>query len=84
MNILFVDALAQISNYVKFMKAIMSNKKKLDSYGIVSLSKSCTTIIQRKLLEKLRDLGSSTISCAIGEHNFNVIWELALISCLSL
>ena len=29
-----------------------------------------SAIIQRKLLEKLRDLGSFTILCAIGEHNF--------------
>ena len=39
-NILFVDALAQIPNYVKFMKGIMSNKKKLEAYGIVTLSET--------------------------------------------
>ena len=50
-NIPFVEALAQIINYVKFMKEIMRNKKKLDAYGIVSLSKICSEIIQRKLLE---------------------------------
>ena len=38
-NISFLDALAQMPNYVKFIKEIMSNKKKLDAYGIVSLSK---------------------------------------------
>ena len=48
-NIPFVDALAQMPNYVKFMKAIMSNKKKLDSIGIASLSENCSAIIQRKL-----------------------------------
>ena len=36
-NIPFAEALAQMPNYVKFMKEIMSNKKKLDTYGIVSL-----------------------------------------------
>ena len=61
MNIPFVDALAQMPNYVKFMKEIMSNKKKLDAYGTMSLSKSCSAIIQRKLPEKLRDTGSFTI-----------------------
>ena len=64
-NISFLDALAQMPNYVKFIKEIMSNKKKLDAYGIVSLSKSCSAIIQRKLPEKLRDRGSFTIPCAI-------------------
>ena len=45
-NIHFVDALAQMLNYVNFMKEIMSKKKKLDAYGIVSLSKGYSTILQ--------------------------------------
>ena len=52
------------------MKEIMSNKKKLDAYGIVSLLEKCSAIIQRKLLEKLRDPSSVTIAYAIGEHTF--------------
>ena len=44
-NIPFVDALAQMPNYVKFMKEIMSNKKKLDAYGTVSLSKNYSVMI---------------------------------------
>ena len=70
-NILFADALAQIPNYVKFMKEIMSNKKKLDAYGIVSLSENCSTIIQRKLLKTLKDPGSFTIPFIIGRHTFS-------------
>ena len=70
-NILFEDALGQIPNYVKFMKEIMSNKKKLDAYRIVSLSKKFSAIIQMKLLEKLIDPSSFTIPCVIGEHTFN-------------
>ena len=70
-NIPFADPLAQMPNYIKFMKEIMSNKKKLDAWGIVSLSKKCSVIIQRKLLEKLKDMGSFTIPCVIGEHTFN-------------
>ena len=69
MNIPFVEALAQMSNYVKFMKEIMSNQKKLDAYGTVSLLESCSAIIQRKFPENLRDTSSFSIPCAIGEHN---------------
>ena len=58
-------------NYLKFMKEIMSNKKKLEAYGIVNLSKNCNAIIQRKLPEKLKDPGSFTIPCVIGEHTFS-------------
>ena len=44
-NIPFADALDKMPNYVKFMKEIMSNKKKLEAYGIVNLSENCSTII---------------------------------------
>ena len=69
-NIPLVEALAQMPNYVRFMKEIMSNKKKLDMYGTVNLSENCNEIIQRKLSEKQRDPGSFTIPCVIGEHTF--------------
>ena len=36
-NIPFDNALAQMPNYVKFMKVIMSNKKKLEAYGTMNL-----------------------------------------------
>ena len=58
-------------NYVKFMKEIMSNKKKLESYGTVNLTENCSAIIQLKLPEKLKDLSSFTIPCIIGEHTFS-------------
>ena len=70
MNVPFTKALTQMPNYVKFMKEIMSTKKKLDTYGTISLSENCSAIIQRKLPKKLRDLGSFTVPCAIGEHTF--------------
>ena len=60
-----------MSNYVKFMKEIMSNKKKLEAYGIVTLSENCSAIIQRELQEKIKDSGSFTIPCVIGEHTFS-------------
>ena len=58
-------------NYVKFMKEIMSNKKKLKSYGTVNMSENCSAIIQRKLLEKKKDPSSFAIPCVIGEHTFS-------------
>ena len=70
-NILFADALTQMPNYVKFMKEIMRNKRKIEAYAIVNLSKNYSAIIQWKHLEKLKDPGSFTIPCIIGEHNFS-------------
>ena len=70
-NIPFVDAMAQMPNYVKFMNEIMSNKKKLEEYWTVNLSENYSSIIQRKLPKKLKDPGSFTIPCIIGEHTFS-------------
>ena len=49
----------------------MSNKKKLKAYRTVNLTENCSAIIQRKLPEKFKDLGSFTIPCIIGEHTFS-------------
>ena len=70
-NIPFPNALTQMPNYVKFMKEIMSNKRKLKAYGTVNLSENFSTIIQWKLPEYLKDPGSFTIPCVIGEYNFS-------------
>ena len=55
------------------MKEIMSKKEKLNSVGTVNLFENCTAIIQRKLSEKLRDPGSLTFPCGIGEHTFKKV-----------
>ena len=44
-NIPFVEALAQMPHYAKFVKEIISKKRKLDENGIVSLSANCSAII---------------------------------------
>ena len=73
-NIPFVDALEQMPSYVKFMKDILSQKRRLADFEIVNLTEECSAIHQRKLPQKLKDPGSFTIPCTIG----NVIFERAL------
>ena len=70
-NIPFADALAQIPNYVNFMKEIKRNKKKLEAYRKVNLSENCSVIIQRKLPKNIKDPSSFTIPCIIGERTFS-------------
>ena len=48
----------------------MSNKKKLEACDTMSLLEKCSAIIQRKLLEKLKDPGCFTIPYTIGQHTF--------------
>ena len=73
-NIPFADALEQMPSYVKFMKDILSQKRRLADFETVNLTEECSAIIQRKLPQKLKDPGSFTIPCTIG----NAIFERAL------
>ncbi|XP_062086212.1 uncharacterized protein LOC133792325 [Humulus lupulus] len=66
-NIPFAEALEQMSNYVKFMKEILSKKIKMEDYENVALTEECSAILQRKLPQKMRDPGSFTIPCTIGK-----------------
>ena len=61
MNIPFVDALEQMPHYAKFIKEIMTKKRKTEEQGTINLSEQCSAIIQRKLPEKMKDPGSFTI-----------------------
>ena len=73
-NIPFADALEQMPSYVKFMKDILSQKRRLADFETVNLTEECNAILQRKLPQKLKDPDSFTIPCTIG----NAIFERAL------
>ena len=73
-NIPFADALEQMPSYAKFMKEILSKKRKLGDFETVALTEESSAIIQRKLPQKLKDPGSFHIPCVIG----NLIFEKAL------
>ena len=73
-NIPFVNALEQMPNYVKFMKDILSRKRRLLEFEAVNLTEEYNVILQRKLPHKLKDPGSFTIPSKIG----NSIFERAL------
>ena len=53
-------------SYAKFLKEILSNKRKLEEYETIALIEECSTILQKKLPLKLKDHGSFTIPCTIG------------------
>ena len=60
-NIPFSEALTQMPQYEKFMKDILSKKRKITEEGIVSLTATCSAVIQKTLPEKRKDPGSFTI-----------------------
>ena len=60
-------------SYAKFLKEILGNKRKLEDYETVKLNEECSTIILNKLPPKLKDLGSFTIPCTIGNCHFDKV-----------
>jgi len=64
-NIPFVEALEQMPSYAKFMKDLLSRKRKLQEDETIILTEKCSAIIQKKLPPKLKDPGSFVIPCEI-------------------
>ena len=83
-NILFVDALEQMASYVKFMKDILSQKRRLSNFETVNLTEECSAILQRKLPRKLKDQAVSLSlapSRTLSLRELCVTWAPVLISC---
>ncbi|XP_062081043.1 uncharacterized protein LOC133785843 [Humulus lupulus] len=66
-NIPLVEALEKMPNYVKFMKDVLTRKRMLGEFETVALTKECSSFLQDKLPPKLKDPGSFTIPCTIGD-----------------
>ncbi|XP_060959244.1 uncharacterized protein LOC115717351 [Cannabis sativa] len=65
-NIPLVEALEQISNYVKFLKDILTKKRRLGEFETVALTEGCSAMLKSKIPPKVKDPGSFTIPCSIG------------------
>ncbi|GKB08642.1 reverse transcriptase domain-containing protein [Tanacetum coccineum] len=66
-NVPFVDVLAGMSNYGKFLKELISNKHKLEQVSLAFLNDECLTIIQNKVPPKLRDPRSFFFPCTFSK-----------------
>ncbi|XP_058008920.1 uncharacterized protein LOC131183072, partial [Hevea brasiliensis] len=66
-NIPFTDVISQMPSYTKFLREILSNKRRLEDYETVALTEECSALLQNKLPPKLKDPGSFSIPCHIGE-----------------
>ncbi|XP_057994991.1 uncharacterized protein LOC131175290 [Hevea brasiliensis] len=70
-NIPFTEALSQMPSYTKFLKEILSKKRRLEDYKTVTLTEESNSIMQNKLPPKLKDPGSFSIPCLIGNMNID-------------
>ena len=65
-NVSFLDALSQMPLYAKFLKEILSKKRKIDEHEIVALGEECSVVVLNQLPTKLKDPSSFSIPCTIG------------------
>ena len=61
----FTEVVTQMPLYTKFLKDILSKKRKIVGEGIVNLTATCSALMKKELPEKMKDPGSFTIPCMI-------------------
>ena len=69
-NIPLVECLAQMPKYAEFLKELISNKKKLQKFETITITKECSAIILNKLPLKRKQPESLTIPCLVGNLTF--------------
>src|ERR1043165_9832081 len=66
-NIPFAEALEQMPKYAKFMKDILTKKKRYTDQETIMVDASCSAIIQRTIPKKESDPGRVTLPVTIGD-----------------
>ena len=62
----FTEVVTQMPLYAKFLKEILSKKRRFAEEGVVNLTATCSAVIKKNLPEKMKDPGSFIIPCTIG------------------
>ncbi|GJW05178.1 reverse transcriptase domain-containing protein [Tanacetum coccineum] len=70
-NLPFIEALAQMPNYAKFLKGLLTNKARLEEACMITMNERCSAVLLNKLPSKEKDPGSFTIPCNIGQLHIN-------------
>nr|GEW59666.1 reverse transcriptase domain-containing protein [Tanacetum cinerariifolium] len=75
-NITLADALILMPKYQKMLKALLSNKEKLQELANTPLNENCSAVILKKLPKKLGDPGKFLISCGFNELKCKALADL--------
>nr|GFB46832.1 reverse transcriptase domain-containing protein [Tanacetum cinerariifolium] len=76
LNITLAEALVLMPKYQKMLKALLSNKEKLQELANTPLNESCLAVILKKLPEKLGDPGKFLIPCGFSELKCKALADL--------
>jgi len=66
-NITCVESLSQMPKCVKFLKNLLTNKRKLEESASLILDATCSVVLQKSMPSKRKDPGSFIIPCNIGD-----------------
>nr|GEU86645.1 hypothetical protein [Tanacetum cinerariifolium] len=75
-NITLADALILIPKYQIMLKALVSNKEKLQELANTPLNENCSAVIVKKLPKKLGDPGKFLIPCGFSQLKCKAIGDL--------
>nr|GFB92817.1 reverse transcriptase domain-containing protein [Tanacetum cinerariifolium] len=75
-NITLADALILMPKYQKMLKALLSNKEKLQELANTPLNENCSAVILKKLPEKVGDPRKFLIPCGFSELKCNALADL--------
>ncbi|GJT03869.1 reverse transcriptase domain-containing protein [Tanacetum coccineum] len=77
-NFSLADALVLIPKYQKLLKSLLSNKEKLLELANTPLNENCSTVIHKKLPEKLGDPRKFLIPCGFSELKCKALADLGI------
>lgn len=64
-------AIVKMPSCAKFIIETLTNKRWLEDFKLINVSKDCNTIVQTKISTKLKDLGHLTILCIVGTNHLD-------------
>nr|GEU45179.1 reverse transcriptase domain-containing protein [Tanacetum cinerariifolium] len=76
LNITLAEALVLMPKYQKMLKALLSNKEKLQELANTPLNENCSAVILKKLPEKLGDPGKFLILCWFSELKYKCLADI--------
>ncbi|XP_023734047.1 uncharacterized protein LOC111881865 [Lactuca sativa] len=65
-NIPFIEVVAQMPKYAKFLKELLINRKKMEEVSKVVLNENCSAVMLNKFSKKMGNPGSLTLACQFG------------------
>ncbi|XP_059281253.1 uncharacterized protein LOC132034941 [Lycium ferocissimum] len=70
MNISFMDAVQEMPGFAKYLKDLLTKKKKPLKHDTVGITHRVSAIISKTTVQKREDRGAFTIPCTIGQQDF--------------